>query len=76
MAILSMIRQGDPRLSAYLNELLGTKKPEQQNNNSWFSTPENPGKSEDNTLIQTRILKKLNDIQEREKLNPQDGTES
>ena len=30
MAILSMIRQGDPDLTAYLNELLRTNKPEQQ----------------------------------------------
>ena len=29
MAILSMIPQGDPDLTAYLNELLRTKKPEQ-----------------------------------------------
>ena len=34
MAILSLIPQGDPDLTAYLNELLGTNKPEQQNNTS------------------------------------------
>ena len=43
MAILSMIPQGDPDLTAYLNELLRTNKPEQQNNTFWFPTPENPG---------------------------------
>ena len=32
MAILSMIPQGDPDLTAYLNELLRTNKPEQQDN--------------------------------------------
>ena len=32
MAILSMIPQGDPDLTAYLNELLRTSKPEQQDN--------------------------------------------
>ena len=32
MAILSMIPQGDPDLIAYLNELLRTNKPEQQDN--------------------------------------------
>ena len=42
MAILSMIPQGDPDLTAYLNELLRTKKPEQQDNAFWFPTPENP----------------------------------
>ena len=32
MAILSMIPQGSPDLTAYLNEFLRTNKPEQQNN--------------------------------------------
>ena len=32
MAILSMIPQGDSDLTAYLTELLRTKKPEQENN--------------------------------------------
>ena len=40
MAILSMIPQGEPDLTAYLYELLRTSKPEQQNNT--FPTPENP----------------------------------
>ena len=57
MAVLSMIPQGDPDLTACLNELLRTNKPEQQNNTFWFTTPENPGKSENHTPIQTRILK-------------------
>ena len=45
MAILSMFPQGDPDLTAYLNELLRTNKPEQRNNTFWFPTRENPGKS-------------------------------
>ena len=76
MAILSMIPQDDPDLTAYLNELLRTNKPEQQDNTFWFPTPENPGKSEDHTPIQTRILKELNELKEKEKLNPQDSTEA
>ena len=55
MAILSMIPQGDADLTAYLDELLRTNKPEQQDNTFWFPTPENPGKPEDHTLLQTRI---------------------
>ena len=42
MAMLSMIPQGDLDLTAHLNELLGTDKPEQQDNTFWFPTPENP----------------------------------
>ena len=76
LAILSMIPQGDPDLTAYLNELLRTKKPEQQDNMFWFPTPENPGKPEDHTPIQTRILKELNELKDKEKLNPQESKES
>ena len=36
MAILSMIPQSDPDLTAYLSELLRTNKPEQQDNTFWF----------------------------------------
>ena len=76
MAILSMIPQDDPDLTAYLNELLRTNKPEQQNNTFWFPTPENLGKLEDHTPIQTRILKELNELKDKEKLNRQESTES
>ena len=74
MAILSMIPQSDPDLLAYLNELLRTNKPEQQNDTFWFPTPENPGKPEDHTPIQTRILKELNELKDKEKLKPQEST--
>ena len=76
MAVLSMIPQGDPELTAYLNELPRANKPEQQDNTFWFPTPENPGKPEDHTPIQTRILKELNELKDKEKLNPQESTES
>ena len=76
MAILSMITQGDHDLTAYLNELLKTNKPEQQGNTFWFPTPENPGKLEDHTPIQTRILKELNELKDKEKLNPQKSAKS
>ena len=76
MAILSMIQQDDPDLTAYLNELLRTNKPEQQENTFWFPTSENPGKPEDHTPIQTRILNELNELKDKEKLNPQESIES
>ena len=76
MAILGMIPQGDPDLTAYLNELLRTNKPEQQDSTFWFPTPENPGKAEDHTPIQIRILKELNELKDKEKLNPQEKTEA
>ena len=76
MAILCEIPRGDPDLTAYLNELLRTNKPEQQNNMFWFPTPENPGKTEDHTPIQTRIVKELTELKDKEKLNPQESKES
>ena len=76
MAILSMIPQDDPDLTAYLNEFLRTSKPEQQDNTFWFPTPDKPGKLEDHTPIQTRILKELNELKDKEKPNPQESTES
>ena len=76
MAILSMTPQGDPDLTAYLNEILRTNKPEQQGNTFWLPTAENPGKLEDHTPIQTRILNQLNELKDKEKLNPQESTKS
>ena len=76
MAILSMIPQGDPDLTAYLNELLRTNKPEQQNKTFWFPTTENPGTPADHTQIQTRILNELNELKVKERLNPKQSTES
>ena len=76
MAILSMIPQDDPDLTAYLNELLRTSKPEQQDNTFRFRTPGNPGKSEHHIPIQTRILKELNELKDKEKLKPQESIES
>ena len=76
MAILSIIPEGDPDLTASMHELLRLNKPELQNNTFWFPTPENSGKIENNTPIQTRILKELHELKEEEKLNPKDDTES
>ena len=76
MAILSMIPQGDPDPTAYLKELLRTTKCEQQDNTFWFPTPETLARPEDHTPIQTRILKELKELKDKEKLNPQEGTES
>ena len=76
ITILTMIPEGDLDLTLDLSELLKTSKPEQPNNTFWFPTPENPGKSEDRTPIQARILRKLRELQEKEKLNPKDDVES
>ena len=71
-----MIPQSDPDQTAYLSALLRTEKSERQNNTFLFPTPENPGKSEDHTPIQTRTVKGLVELKKKEKLNPQENTES
>ena len=71
-----MIPEGDPDLTTYLIEVLKTNKPDQQNIAFWLPTPENPGNMEDHTPIQTRILKELHELQQKEKLNPKDDAES
>ena len=76
MAILTLIPQDDPDLTAYLKRLLRTNKPEQRNNTFWLPKTENPGKPEDHSPIQTRILKELNELKDKEKLDPQESTES
>ena len=75
-AILSMIPEGDPDLTTYLLELLKTNNPDQKNITFWFPTPKHPGNTEDHTPIQTRILKELHELQQKEKLNPKDDIES
>ena len=75
-AVLSMIPEGDPDLTTYLSQLLGTNKSKKQSNTFWFPTPINLGNIEDLTPIQTRILEELHELQEKEKLNPKDEVES
>ena len=76
MAVLCLIPEGDPDLTTYLSELLRTNKSNQQTNNFWFPTPENPGNTNEHTPIHTRILRELCELQQKEKLNPKDDTES
>ena len=76
MTVLSMIPEGDSDLITYPTELLRKNKPDQQTNTFWFPTPKNPGNTNEHTPIQTRILKELCDLQQKEKLNPKDDNES
>ena len=76
MTILSMIPEGDPDLITHLTELSRTNKPDQQTNTFWFPTPKNPGNTDEHTPAQTRILKELRELQQKEKLNPKDDNES
>ena len=76
MAFLNMIAEGDPDLNTDLTELFRANKPDQQINTFWFPTSEIPGNIEDHTPIQTRILKELRELLQKEKLNRKDDAKS
>ena len=76
MSTLSMNPEGYHELTTQLSEILRTKKLEQQSNTFWLHTQEKLGEAEDQTPVKTRILRELFDLKEKEKLNPQDDTES
>ena len=60
----------------YASSLIKSPKTEDNSENYWFPTPEQPGDPQTHTPIQQRILKELRNLQELEKLNPQDDLES
>ena len=62
---LTIVTQCDPNLTTYLNELLTVNKPEQQSHTFWVPTPKNPGKTDDQTPIETRTLSELHELEKR-----------
>ena len=69
--------QENPENSAYYAiRLIKSAKTDEDKENYWFPTPEDPGDPLSHTPIQQRILKELYILQEFEKLNPQDNPES
>ena len=71
------LSQDDPENAAYFaSSLIKSPKTGDDSENYWFPTPEEPGDPQTHTPIQQRILKKLGNLQELEKLNSQDDHES
>ena len=60
----------------YASSLIKSTKPGDFKENYWFPTPEDPGDPQHHTPIQKRILSELINLQELEKLNPQDDLKS
>ena len=60
----------------YISSLLKANRNNDQYEQYWFPTPENPGDEESHTPIQKRILGELRILQEAESLNPQEDEES
>ena len=60
----------------YVSSLLKANRKNDQYEQYWFPTPENPGDEDSHTPIQRRILQELRNLQEPEQLNPQNDDES
>ena len=60
----------------FINNLLKTSKDNEANETYWFPTPQNPGNEKEHTPIHTRILNELRELQQLEKLNPLEDTNS
>ena len=54
----------------YINELLKTSDKPSGNHNFWFPTSDNPGDPNTHTPIQSRILRVIKQLEEIQKLNP------
>ena len=60
----------------YVSELMKSSENEQNGENFWFPTPENPGNEEEHTPIQRRILKEIRELIKEEELEPTKYPES
>ena len=60
----------------YKNSLLKTSKTNEVNETYWFPAPQNPGNEREHTPIQTCNLNELRELEQLEKLNPIDDTNS
>ena len=60
----------------YITSLLKTSKNDEVNETYWFPTPQNPGNEKEHTPIQTRVLNELRELEQLEKINPLEITNS
>ena len=69
------ILQDPDNTHMYKNELMKSKENEQNDENLWFPTPENPGNEAEPTPTQRRMLKKICEFIKKE-LDPTNDQES
>ena len=72
----SLLKSSHDDAIHYINSLLKTSKDDEVNETYWFPTPQNPGNEKEHTPIQTRILNELRELEQLEKLNPSENTNS
>ena len=75
-AMLSFMIQHEDTTEIYINELLKVPSQNSEQESYWFPTPEDPGDPTTYTPIQQRIYTELLELEQLEKLNPQDSETS
>ena len=60
----------------YINSLLKTSETDEINEIFWFSMQQSPGNEREYTPVQTRILNELRELEQLEKFNPLEDTDS
>ena len=71
-----LLKDNPENAAYYASSLIKSPKTSDDSENYWFPTPEEPGDPQTHTPIQQRILRELRNLQDLEKLNPQDDPES
>ena len=75
--IASLTTLPDPDYThMYVKELMKSSTNEQNDENLWFPTPENPGNEAEHTPIQRKILNEIRKLIKKEELNPTKDPES
>ena len=60
----------------YIKTLLKSSKTDEVNETYWLLTPQNPASQKELTPSQTRILNEIRELEQLEKLNPLEDTDS
>ena len=76
MSTWHLLNENEEDAVHYISSLLKANRNNDQYEQYWFPTPENPGDEASHALIQKRTLRKLRKLQEAESLNPQEDEES
>ena len=71
-----LLNENEEDAVQYISSLLKANRNNDQYEQYWFPTPENPGDEASHTPIQKRLLRELRNLQEAESLNPQENEES
>ena len=76
ISVRHLLNNNHVEASQYMKSLLKTSKTDEVNDTYRFTTPLNPGNERDHRPIQTRILNELSELEQLEKINPLEDTDS